>query len=94
MIEEALEWGYWNAKLLSNGEMAGCRRMMYTTGLFVGLTAQGYRTRFCFHTEAEAEASLVAWDGTGDPPGNWVKEKGAVERMNPNYKEPDARDEQ
>ena len=45
----------------------------------------GYRTRFCYPTRAQAQEALVAWDGQGDPPGAWIKEKGpGVERSNPN----------
>lgn len=49
--------------------------MLYTTGLFVGLDRMGWRTRFCYEHKVDAVAALDAWDGRGDPPGPWIKEK-------------------
>jgi hypothetical protein len=87
-VEKAKRMGYRYPKILATGECAGIMPMIYTTGIFVGLDKFEYRTRFCYETWAEAEKSLAAWDGHGDPPGNWIKEKGAVggDRMNPMYK--------
>lgn len=79
--------GYANIRRLPNGELIGTQRMMFTTGLFVGLTASGYRTRFCYEHEGEAVAACRAWDGRGDPPGPWIKEKPA-DRLNPNWSGP------
>lgn len=80
-IKEANELGYSPAKILLSGECAGVRNMIYTVALCVGLDEFCYRTRFCYETRAEAETALAGWDGTGDPPGPWIKEKGAVERL-------------
>lgn len=80
--EQAEALGYRPARVLPSGECAGVMRMLYTYGLFVGLGAF-YRTRFCYPDKASAEAALAAWDGRGDPPGPWIKEKGAVDRRNP-----------
>lgn len=81
--KEANEIGYVPAKILRSGECAGVMNMLHTTGLFVGIDAQLYRTRFCYATRSEAEKALSEWDGFGDPPGKWIKEKGGVERSNP-----------
>lgn len=59
--------------------------MLFTTALFVGITQDIYETRFCYETEAEAINALNTWDGYNDPPGNWIKQKGGIERLNPNY---------
>jgi len=67
--------GYQNITLLPTGEWAATLRMFYTTGLFVGLDEITYRTRFCFETEHDARAALLNWDGTGFPPGWWIKQK-------------------
>ena len=80
------EMGYSPVKLLATGEWAGVMNMIYTCGILVGLDESGYKTRFCYETRKEAEAALAQWDGNGDPPGNWIKQKGGIERMNPNYK--------
>ena len=67
--------GYTHCILLTTGELAGIMPMLYTTGLFVGLTEAGWRTRFCYEHRNDAIAALDAWDGHGDPPGAWIKEK-------------------
>lgn len=93
MTQEALtkllaKEGYSPIRLLPTGEWAGIQRMMYTVGLFVGLTQDSWRTRFCFETRQEAEAALfdTDWDGTGFPPGYWIKQK-PEEISNPNRRE-------
>lgn len=80
-IDVAAE-GYRTLRRLSDGTLIGTRAMMYTTGLFVGLDRHGYRTRFCYEREADAMTACLTWDGTGDPPGLWIKEKPA-DRLNP-----------
>lgn len=73
--EEAVKEGYTPNRVLPNGEHAGVIDMQFTTALVVGIDEIGYRTRFCFCTRAEAEQALEEWDGTGFPPGFWVKQK-------------------
>ena len=77
--------GYRHLKLLDTGELAAIMPQLFTVGLFVGLKRYGYRTRFCFATMEDAKESLRNWTGVNDPPGNWIKEKGRIERMNPRY---------
>lgn len=67
--------GYTDLRELWSGEIAGLHKMMYTTGLVVGLTRTSWRTRFCFDQEEDARTALLSWDGTGWPPGYWVKQK-------------------
>lgn len=76
--------GYERVRVLPNGETAGLLRMIFTVGLVVGLDEFGYRTRFCYPDFNDAAAALESWDGIGDPPGPWIKEKGrGAERLNP-----------
>lgn len=75
--------GYESVRLLASGEYAGLMSFLYTTGLCVGLEQAGYRTRFCFPDQASAIQALNHWDGHGDPPGPWLKQKGEIERDNP-----------
>ena len=49
--------------------------MLTTAGLFVGLDWTWYVKRYCYETAEEATEALRAWDGKGDPPGLWIKEK-------------------
>lgn len=72
------DMGWKHARLLPSGEWAGIQKMAYTTGLAVGLDWMGYRTRFCFDgpdQEADARDALAAWNGSGWPPGYWLKQK-------------------
>jgi hypothetical protein len=82
---EAIAIGYDDARTLPNGETLAVHRMIYTVGLFIGLHLHGFRTRFCYPDMGSALKALRTWDGEGDPPGPWIKEKGAVERLNPNF---------
>jgi hypothetical protein len=81
--DQLKELGYLFVRQLPTGEWAGLMRMMFTVGLFVGLDETGYRTRFCYERADQAWIALVTWDGTGDPCGPWIKEKGRVDRHNP-----------
>lgn len=82
--DELLEHGYVFPRRLSTGEYAALMRFLFTTGLVVGISRFGYRTRFCYEKASEAATALSQWDGHGDPPGPWIKEKGAAgERSNP-----------
>lgn len=76
---------YENFKQIPGRGLCATTRMLYTWGLVIGLDAAGSLGRYCFETEEEAVAALNAWDGTGDPAGNWIKYKGiGGERSNPN----------
>ena len=86
-LEEAHEKGYQIVRILPGGCCCAVQRMIFTCALMVGLTDLGWETHFCFHTPEEAVLSLIQWDGAGDPPGNWIKQK-PEGRMNPNYKPP------
>lgn len=86
MIPEIVLKEYSHVRVLPTGEIAGIRNMFVTTGLFVGLDETGYRTRFCYdgiNQEADAIVALAVWDGSGFPPGYWIKQKGDVDITNP-----------
>lgn len=75
MLDVLHENGYKNITLLPTGEWAATLKMVYTTGLFIGLTEAGYRTRFCYEAEQAATEALKNWDGKDFPPGFWIKQK-------------------
>lgn len=59
--------------------LCGVQRFIFTCGLltnlrFVGLT-NSYDARYCYESRADAVRALATWDGQGDPPGDWIKEK-------------------
>ncbi len=63
-------------------------QMMYTAGLFYGIDQCSHAGRYCYHTWLEAAEALRNWDGQGDPPGNWIKEKPS-DRHGPGSKDKD-----
>ena len=67
--------GYVELRLLPTGKWAAISNMLFTTGLLVGLTSTGYERRFCYEKWIDACSALHSWDGNGDPPGPWIKEK-------------------
>lgn len=83
-VEEAEALGYKPARVLATGKTAGVIRMIYTHALYVGINDWGTDRRFCYPDRESAVFALETWDGRGDPPGPWLKEKGdSVERRNP-----------
>lgn len=74
--------GYHAPRRLPDGRWIALQRMLYTTGLFVLEVPEFYRTRYCYERWTDAEAALQVWDGSGDPPGPWIKQK-PEERLNP-----------
>lgn len=80
--------GYYEATEIPGRGICAVRPFMYTYGLCCGIDESGYTGRYCYHTAIEALLALKAWNGEGDPSGNWIKYKGRpYERSNPNNKE-------
>lgn len=74
--------GFQSLREMPDGRIAGLQRMIFTVGLFVGLSDVLYDQRYCYEYHADALKALETWDGTGDPPGPWIKEK-VTERLGP-----------
>ena len=64
-------------KTLPDGTRCGLHRMLFTTGLLVGISDDGmiYERRYCYPDWGAASVALTLWEGVGDPPGPWIKEK-------------------
>src|SRR5271167_1962001 len=76
--------GYYRVKPRAGSGWLGLQQMVLTCGLFVFFDKWGYQSRFCYERRDQAEAAFAAWDGLGDPPGLWVKQKGlGVDRLGP-----------
>lgn len=84
-VDDIKAHGYAFAKQLPSGEWLGVQKMLYTTGLFV-ITADGgsWRTRYCYQHSIDAILACMDWDGSGDPPGPWLKQK-PEERHGPGH---------
>lgn len=75
--------GYPYTREVEGRGWCGVMRMAFTVGLFYGLDEHSYEGRYCFENFAEAVIALAAWDGKGDPDGDWIKHKGHIEYSNP-----------
>jgi hypothetical protein len=81
---------YQHFKLLEKGPYTGhwahLAPMMFTVGIMVSSSAHGQPiTRWCYPGFVESFLALQEWDGVGDPPGDWIKQKGeGGDRHNPN----------
>lgn len=74
-----IEWlnanGYSHIKVMHDDTVCALQKNLYTTGIVVGLDRVGWSRRYCYEHFSEAREALVQWDGKGDPPGPWIKEK-------------------
>lgn len=57
-------------KRLTDGRIIGIRPLLFHWTMCVDIDLSGYRTRYCYATEALARDAMTRWDGTGDPI-NW-----------------------
>ena len=86
---DVIEFGYFEPRVLPTGELAALNKLLFTVGVLTGIDKFGYRCRWCYANAEAASSALQAWDGRGDPPGPWIKQKGrndageAVDRSNP-----------
>lgn len=59
--------------------LCGLQHFIYTCGLLTNMRFDGvsyaYDARYCYPLLGDALCALREWDGKGDPPGDWVKEK-------------------
>lgn len=77
--------GYFNLREIPGRGVCGLGRMLFTTGLFYGLDFIGRKGRYCYKNLADAKEAIEIWDGTGHPPGEWIKHKGdGIDEGNPN----------
>lgn len=67
LAELLLLEGYGNLRELEPVGVCGTYRFLFTVGVCFGLDRSGYRGRFCFDTQADAEAFLNEWDGLTYP---------------------------
>lgn len=75
-IEFFKEQEYLDARQLADGTWIAIMPMGFTWGLFIGLDKDGYRHRYCYQYMLDVLDAFLTWDGTGHPPGPWIKLKG------------------
>jgi hypothetical protein len=67
--------GHKEVRELPDGRIIGVLPMLFTHGLYVGMTEYSYDRRYCYENNRDALEAARTWDGKGDPPGPWIKEK-------------------
>jgi hypothetical protein len=71
---------------MCGGRVCAVMPFMFTAGLLVDYSSDGqtydYSARYCYENKFDALLALAMWNGLGDPPLNWVKEK-VSERLGP-----------
>lgn len=86
--EQFEELGYIVVRQLQDGRWIGVIRMIFTTGLCIGLHAHGYSGRYCYDRLYDAVEAAKTYTGEGDPSGPWIKYKGHNgERSHPQHHE-------
>jgi hypothetical protein len=68
---------------LPDGRVCGVHRLLFHWTMHIGISNYGYEERYCYQTEKQAIDSMMAWDGTGDPPGDWHKHPDSGRRRDP-----------
>jgi hypothetical protein len=65
------EAGFKNPRAISDEVWAGVKQFAYTYAIVIGQIGDqsGYIDRWCYKTDALAQAALDAWDGVGEPTG-------------------------
>ena len=58
--------GYENVREI-DGMVCATVRFIYTVGVCYGIDSIGYRGRFCFDSQQNAELFLKEWDGVTSP---------------------------
>jgi len=69
-----------------NGIIIGIYRYMFTIAIVVDIDKDGYQHRYCYPYENTMDCLMAfeIYDGTGDPIGRWIKNKGwNRDRLNP-----------
>lgn len=73
-----------NYRRVIEGQVVAVAKFLYTWGLLLDVTEESYSGRYCYASFDDAMFAMENWDGTGDPPGPWIKYKGAGgERLGP-----------
>lgn len=77
--------GYYCIRKLPVGTVA-LKDYLNTVDIVVGIRGNSYKRRYSYDVSHAAREALEQWDGTGDPPGKWLKCKAPDElRLGPGW---------
>lgn len=80
--------GYDYARLMEDGTWLAIQRMIFYWALTVVEDSTTWRTYYSYNNLADALVAMTTWDGKGDPPGPWMKQK-PEDRWNPALPKPE-----
>lgn len=63
-------------KHLDNGSVICVYRYIFNDRITWGYGSESYERGFCYQRDGSAAVAAQEWDGSGDPPGPWIKEVG------------------
>lgn len=82
-------WQFVRVREIPNCGDCVVQRFLVTAGLLTHVEVDAanidYKARYCYDSAIEAVVALEQWDGVGDPPGEWIKEK-VADRFGPGAK--------
>lgn len=81
--EAIINHGYLDARELPSGVWIATGDNLYTRDIYYGLDEVGWSKKWMYEDRNAADAAFVTWNGDGDPPGPWLKQK-PDDRWNPN----------
>lgn len=75
--EAIIQLGYIDARQLPSGEWIALGSSIYTLDLYIGIDETGWRCKWMYPAAygRDAGEAFKHWNGTGHPPGSWVKRK-------------------
>jgi hypothetical protein len=72
-IVKIQDLGYLNPCDVPNHGMCAVRIQLFNAAIVAGMAIDGIEQHWDYWTVSEALDALRAWDGSPDPPGNWIK---------------------
>ena len=66
---------YLDVRVLPDGTIAAVGDLMFTRGLYLGLTWTGWSRRYCFDERLLANAELHRITGLDDEPRGWIAQR-------------------
>lgn len=72
-----MPFGHTDFHVMPNGKIVSIAPMIFTVGLFIGISPDGYEYRYCFADRGAAEGALRDWKEKGfeGEPEGWIKRK-------------------
>lgn len=67
--------GYTHLRVLEDGTVCGLGKLLFTTGLHIGLNEQMWERRYCFEDPAKALAELQRLENEDSIPEGWIAQR-------------------